>query len=137
MAPGKRPAEAVGSNPLSDKRSRREEGGKQSSQSSSVEAGAGNHRERSRWDLKPGLPGQEIISKRRMSEMVIDLWKAQCRKLNRYIPDKPHSGPRHPYPQGFNHAINISVLLTAASNFKWRCSLGMRRWHSSIGATWK
>ncbi len=40
------------------------------------------------------------------------------RKINRYIPNKPHSGPHHPYPQGFNHATNISVLLTAASNFK-------------------
>jgi hypothetical protein len=54
-----------------------------------------------------------------MSETVVELWKAQCRGLNRYIPDKPHSGLRHPYPQGFNHATNIiSVLLTAASNFK-------------------
>ncbi len=83
-----------------------------------MEAGAGNHRERSRWDQRPESPGPEVMSKRRMSESVIDLWKAQCRKLKRYIPDKPHSGPRHPYPQGFNHGTNISVLLTAASNFK-------------------
>jgi hypothetical protein len=59
-----------------------------------------------------------MISKRKMSENVIDQWKAQCRKLNRYIPDRPHSGPRHPYPQGINHGTNLSVLLTAASNFK-------------------
>ncbi len=51
VAPGKRPAEAVGSDPLSDKRSRRDERGEQSRQSSSMETGASNHRERSRWDL--------------------------------------------------------------------------------------
>jgi hypothetical protein len=117
VAPGKRPA-GCGSDSHSDKRSRRDEGGGPSRQSSSVEAGASNHRERSRWDLKPGSPGPGTILKRKMSENVIDQWKAQCRKLNRYIPDKPHSGPRHPYPQGFNHGTNILVLLTAASNFK-------------------
>jgi hypothetical protein len=53
-----------------------------------------------------------------MSEGVIEMWKEQCRKLRRYIPDKPNSGPRHPYPEGFNHSTNISILLTAASNFK-------------------
>ncbi len=131
VAPGKRPAEAVGSDPLSDKRSRRGEGGEQSMQSSSVKAEAGNHRERSRWDLEQELPGQEIVSKRRMSEIVIELWKAQCRKLNRYIPDKPHSGPRHPYPQGFNHGTNISVLLTAASNFK-RLTEEMLTWDEKV-----
>ncbi len=89
-----------------------------SRQSSSVETAAGSHRERSRWDRRPESPGPEVLSKRRMSENVIEQWKAQCRKLRRYIPDKPHSGPRHPYPQGFNHATNISILLTAASNFK-------------------
>ncbi len=56
VAPGKRPAETVGSNPLSDKRSRREEGGERSSQSSSVKAGTGNHRSKSHWDFKPELP---------------------------------------------------------------------------------
>ncbi len=59
-----------------------------------------------------------MVSKRKMSENVIEIWKAQCRKLKRYILDKPHSGPKHPYPQGFNHATNISILLEAASNFK-------------------
>ncbi len=96
VAPGKRPAESVGSDPLGDKRSRRDEGGDQSRQSSSVEAGTGNRREGSRWDRRPESPGPEVMSKRKMSESVIDLWKAQCRKLRRYIPDKPQSGPRHP-----------------------------------------
>jgi hypothetical protein len=118
VAPGKRPAEAVRSDPPNDKRFRRNEGGDSSRQSSSVEAAAGSHRERSRWDRKPESPGPEVMSKRRMSESVIELWKAQCRKIKIYIPDKPHSGPKHSYPQGFNHATNISILLTAASNFK-------------------
>jgi hypothetical protein len=62
-----------------------------------------------------------------MSETVIDLWKSQCRKLRRYIPDKPHSGPKHLYPQGLNHGANISILLTAASNFK-RLTEGLTTW---------
>jgi hypothetical protein len=118
VAPGKRPAEAVRSDPPNDKRFKRNEGGDSSRQSSSVETAASGHRERSRWDLRPESPGTEVMSKRRMSESVIEMWKAKCRKLRRYIPDKPHSGPKYPYPQGFNHATNISILLTAASNFK-------------------
>jgi hypothetical protein len=118
VAPGKRPAETVRFEPLNDKRSRRNEGGDPSRESSSVEVTSGSRRENSRWDRRPESPGPEIISKRRMSESVIEIWKVQCRKLKRYIPDKPHSGPKHPYPQGFNHATNISILLTAASNFK-------------------
>jgi hypothetical protein len=58
------------------------------------------------------------MTRRKMSKEVIENWKAQCRKLKRYIPDRPHSGPKHPYPEGFNHSTNISILLTAASNFK-------------------
>jgi hypothetical protein len=118
VAPGKRPAKTIRSDSPNDKRSRRNEGGDPSRQSSSVEAASGSHRERSRWDRRPESPGPEVISKRRMSENVIEQWKAQCRKLKRYIPDKPHSGPKHPFPHGFNHATNISILLTAASNFK-------------------
>ncbi len=118
LAPAKRPAETDRSNSFSDKRSRREEDyNDRSRQSTSVE-GVSIHRERSRWDLKPELPCQESLSKRRMSETVVDMWKVQSRMINRYIPDKLHSGSRHPYPQGFNHSTNISILLTAANNFK-------------------
>jgi hypothetical protein len=138
VAPGKHPAEAVKSDPPNDKRFRRNEGSDSSRQSSSVEAAAGSHCERSRWDRRPESPGPEVMSKRRMSDSVIEMWKAQCRKLRRYIPDKPHSGPKHPYPQGFNHATNISILRTAASNFKNltdEFTPGMKRRHSNTGVT--
>jgi hypothetical protein len=118
LAPGKRPAENVRSEPPSDKRSRRNEGGDPSRESSSVEVTSGNRRGNSRWDRRPVSPVPERISKRRMSEGVIEMWKEQCRRLRRYIPDKPNSGPRHPYPEGFNHSTNISILLSAATNFK-------------------
>ncbi len=77
--------------------------------------------------MKPVLPGGETLSHRRMSEVVVDLWKEQCRKLNRYIPDKPQSGPDAPYPLGFNPTTNISFLLTAANNFK-RVTEHMTTW---------
>jgi hypothetical protein len=85
LAPAKRPAETAGSNLFSDKRRRREKDNDRSRQSSSVEAGIGIHREKSRWYLKPELPCLESLSKRRMSETVVDLRKGQCRKINRYI----------------------------------------------------
>jgi hypothetical protein len=118
VAPGKRPAETNRSELPDDKRFRRNEGGDPSKESSSMEMTAGNRRERSRWDRRPESPGPEMMSKRKMSENVIEIWKSQCRKIKRYIPDKPPSSRKHPYPQGFNHATNISILLTAASNFK-------------------
>ncbi len=77
--------------------------------------------------MKRTLPEGEVLSRRRMSEIVIDLWKQQYRKFDRYIPDKPQSGPEAPYPLGFNHSTNISFLLTVANNFK-RVTEGMTTW---------
>jgi hypothetical protein len=72
-------------------------------------------------------PQHVDLSNRRISEVVINMWKEQCKKINRYIPDKPQSGPNVPYPQEFNHGSNISLLLTAASSFK-RLTEGMKTW---------
>ncbi len=125
--PAKRSAEDTNAHPFGDKRSRKEEHRGPERQSSSVEKSDSTHREGSRWDVKPILPCGESLSYRRKSEIVVDLWKEQCRKLNRCIPNKPQSGPNVPYPQGFNHSFNISFVLTAASNFK-RVTESMQTW---------
>jgi hypothetical protein len=112
--------------PTSDKRTKMEVGRSPECKSSSSETRDNVHREGSRWDVRPDLPG-ELLSKRKMSEVVINLWKEQCRKLNRYIPDRPQSGPNAPFPHGFNHGSNIYFLLTAASSFcRARSPLGSR-----------
>jgi hypothetical protein len=80
-------------------------------------------------DVKREPSDGEVLSHRRMSEVVVDLWKQQCRRLNRYIPDRHQSGPEAPYPLGFNHITNISFLLTAANNFK-RVTEGMTSWEA-------
>ncbi len=117
-APSKRSAESTHTHPSGDKRSRREERLSPERQSSSGGRSVDNHRGGSRWDVKRTLPDGELLSRRRMSEIVVDLWKQQCRKFNRYIPDKPQSGPDASYLLGFNHTTNISFLLTAANNLK-------------------
>ena len=127
MAPVKRSAEGTHAHPLRDKRSRMEERLSPERQSSSGGRATNNHRGGSRWDVKPEQPEGEVLSYRRMSEVVVDLWKQQCRKLNKYIPDKPQSGSGVQYPHGFNHITNISFLLTAANNFK-RVTEGMTSW---------
>ncbi len=112
--------------PSGDKRCRTEGGSATDRQSSSVEARKVVRREGSRWDVKTD-PTRGDLSNRRISEIVINMWKEQCRKINRYIPDRPHSGPNVPYPHGFNHGSNISFLLTAASSYK-RLTEGMNTW---------
>jgi hypothetical protein len=110
-APVKRAAESNHSS--REKRSRMEERLSPERQSSSGGRATSSHREGSRWDMKREQSEVEVPSYRRMSEIVVDLWKQQLRKLNRYIPDKPQSGPGVQYPHGFNHITNISFLLTA------------------------
>ncbi len=132
-APAKRWAEDTHAHPSGDKRSRREERLSPERQSSSGGRSVGNHREGSRLDVKRVLPCGESLSHRRKSEIVIDLWKEQRRKLNRYTPDKPQSGPDAPYPLGFNHTSNISFLLTAASNFK-RVTESMTTWNEKTNS---
>jgi hypothetical protein len=126
-APAKRSAESIHAHPSGDKRSRKEERHSPERQSSSGGRTVDNHRGGSRWDVKRTLPDGEPLSRRRMSEIMIDLWKQQCRKFNRYFPDKPQSGPEAPYPLGFNHTTSISFLLTAANNFK-RVTESMTTW---------
>ena len=75
-------------------------------QSSSVEARTVARREGSRWDVKD--QPRSDMSNRRISEVVISMWKEQCRRIKRYIPDKPQSGPNAPFPHAFNHGLNIS-----------------------------
>ncbi len=103
--------------PHGDKRCRTESGNGTEHRSSSVETRTIVRREGSRWDVKSDPPRSDM-SNRRISEVVISMWKEQCRRIKRYIPDKPQSGPNAPFPQGFNHGSNISFLLTAASSFK-------------------
>jgi hypothetical protein len=126
-APVKRSADS--DHPSREKRSRMEERRNPERQSSSGGRATNNRREGSRWDLKRDQPEVEIPTYRKMSEVVVDLWKQQLRKLNRYIPDKPQSGPGVEYPYGFNHVTNISFLLTAATNFK-RVTEGMTSWEA-------
>jgi hypothetical protein len=89
--------------PTGDKRSKTEGGRRPEHQSSSVETRDDVQREGSRWDMRSDLPRGDL-SKRRISEVkvVINLWKVQCRRINRYIPDRPQSGPNLPFPRGFN-----------------------------------
>jgi hypothetical protein len=126
-APVKRSAEGTHAHPSRDKRSRMEERLSPERQSSSGGRVVNNQRGGSRWNVKREQSDGEVLSHRRMSEVVVDLWKQQCRRLNRYIPDRPQSGPDAPYPLGFNHITNISFLLTAANNFK-RVTEGMTSW---------
>jgi hypothetical protein len=126
-APAKRSAKSTHAHPSGDKRSRKEQRPSPERQSLSGGRSVSNHRGGSRWDVKRVLPDGEALSHRRMSEIVVDLWRQQCRKLNRYVPDKPQSGPEAPYPLGFNHTTNISFLLTAANNFK-RVTEHMTTW---------
>jgi hypothetical protein len=72
-------------------------------------------------------PPRGDLSNRRISEVVINMWKEKCRKIKRYIRDKPQSGPNAPFPHGFNHGSNISFLWTAASSFK-RLTEDMKTW---------
>jgi hypothetical protein len=103
-----------------------EEGGDiREHRSSSVETRTVARREGSRWDVKD--PPRSDMSNRRISEVVIGMWKEQCRKIRRYVPDRPQSGPKAPFPQGFNHGSNISFLLAAASSFK-RLTEDMLTW---------
>ncbi len=112
--------------PHGDKQSKTEGGYGSEHRSSSVETRAVVRREGSRWDVKSDSTRVDL-SNRRISEVVIKMWKEQCKKINRYIPDKPQSGPNAPYPQGFSHGSNISLLLTAASSFK-RLTEDMKKW---------
>ena len=72
-APVKRAAES--SHSSRDKRSRLEERLSPERQSSSGGRATNNHREGSRWDMKREQPEGEVLSYRRMSEIVVDLWK--------------------------------------------------------------
>jgi hypothetical protein len=94
--------------PPGDKRCRTEGGNATEHQSSSVEARKVVRRKGSRWDVKPDSTRGDL-SNRRISEVVINMWKEQCKKIKRYIPDRPQSGPNVPYPQGFNQGrISLS-----------------------------
>jgi hypothetical protein len=73
--------------PHGDKRSRTEGGYIPEHLSSSVEVKSD--------------PPRGDLSNRRISEVVINMWKEQCRKVKRYIPDKPQSGPNATFPHAW------------------------------------
>ncbi len=95
-APAKRSAEGTHAQPSRDKKSRMEERLSPERQSSSGGRVVNNRRGSSRWDVKREPSDGEALSYRRISEIVVDLWKQQCRRLNRYIPDRTQSGQEAP-----------------------------------------
>ncbi len=97
-APVKRAAEGNHAHPSRDKRSRIEERLSPERQSSSGGRVVSNQRGGSWWDVKREPSEGKVLSHREMSEVVVDLCKQQCRRLNRYIPDRPQSGPEAPFP---------------------------------------